>query len=402
MITTGKEILIRRQIKIQISGFRNNKYKFFHKTVIIMLCCFREKHMSGKYIQLANMLRTRAIRAEESGENRLPTEMEIASEYMVSRQTVRSALRVLEEEGLIEKRQGSGSYIRPRKSESPSRHIAVIATFIDDYIFPSILHDVQNIFAKNGFSTLIYITENSVGKERKILEELAESNIDAILIEGARTALPTPNGKLFEAFRKKGIPILFFHGIYRNISSFPSVLDDNEGGGYMLGRYLTGKGHREIAGIFKSDDSQGEERYLGLVKAMTDAGMEINDSRFSWYDTEDRKSIMNGNGYGRDRLMSFIDQIHNEVTAIACYNDEIAYNLIRILTGRGIRVPEDIAVVSFDNSFYSQISPIPITSLGHRKSRIGMVAAELLIDMIRGNTVQSAVLSWDLTVRISG
>ena len=367
-----------------------------------MLCCFREKHMSGKYIQLANMLRTRAIRAEESGENRLPTEMEIASEYMVSRQTVRSALRVLEEEGLIEKRQGSGSYIRPRKAESPSRHIAVIATFIDDYIFPSILHDVQNIFAKNGFSTLIYITENSVGKERKILEELAESNIDAILIEGARTALPTPNGKLFEAFRKKGIPILFFHGIYRNISGFPSVLDDNEGGGYMLGRYLTGKGHREIAGIFKSDDSQGPERYYGVTSAMTDSQIRIDDSRFCWYDTEDRKDILSGDLMEETKLSRFIDERLGDATALVCYNDEIAYSAIQHLLRRGRTIPDDIAVVSFDNSFYSQIGSVPITSLGHKAPRSGIAAAELLLKMLEGTAAESVLLRWELISRQSG
>ena len=101
--------------------------------------------MPAKYKQLADMLRRDAGKIQEEGGSRLPTEMEIAASYSVSRQTVRSALKELEDEGLIERRQGSGSYINPARPVHSSNHIAVVTTFIDDYIFPSILHDAQRM-----------------------------------------------------------------------------------------------------------------------------------------------------------------------------------------------------------------------------------------------------------------
>ena len=358
--------------------------------------------MAAKYRQLADFLRSEAMKILEGGGDRMPTEMEISSRYSVSRQTVRNALHMLEEEGLIERRQGSGSYIKPQKNADDLRQIALVTTFIDDYIFPTILHDAQSIFAKNGYSTLVYATENSVGRERDVLTELLGKNISAILIEGSRSALPTPNAGLFASFRRKGIPVVFLHGMYSNLPDFPCVLDDNFSGGFQAAQYLIDKGHSRIAGIFKSDDAQGPERYHGVVSAMTDSQIRINDSRFCWYDTEDRKSILSGEPESLTKLSRFIDEELGSATAIICYNDEIAYSAIQIILKHGKTVPEDVAIVSFDNSFYSQIGSVPITSLGHKAPRSGVAAAELLIGMLKENKTESMNLRWELISRQSG
>lgn len=358
--------------------------------------------MPSKYRQLAAMLIRDAKKIYDNGGNKLPTEMEIASAYSVSRQTVRSALKELENDGVIERRQGSGSYIKPMKDTKDSSHIAVVTTFIDDYIFPSILHDAQRIFSDNGYSTIVYATENSVGRENEILTEILGKEIDAVLIEGSRTSYPTPNTALFMQLHKRGVPVLFLHGKYSNLPGFPAVLDDNFRGGYQLARYLINKGHYDIAGIFKSDDAQGPERYHGIVSAMTDSQIRINDSRFCWYDTEDRKSILSGEHGRETRLSRFIDERLGNATALVCYNDEIAYTAIQLLLKSGRKVPGDIAVVSFDNSFYSQIGSVPITSLGHKAPRSGIAAAELLIQMLSGKEIRSMNLTWELISRQSG
>ena len=353
-------------------------------------------------MQLADLLRGEIARITKNGSNRMPTEKEISLSYDVSRQTVRNALEVLESEGLIERIQGSGSYIKEiREERTDARQIAVITTFIDDYIFPSILHDAQNIFEINGYSTLVYATENKVEREREILLALLEKNVSAILIEGSKTALPTPNTDIFSRLKKMEIPVLFLHGAYHNLPDFPCVLDDNYEGGYLLAKYLIEKGHSKIAGIFKSDVMQGPERYHGVVSAMVDAGLRINDSSFCWYDSEDRKAIISGQG--TDRIDRFINKRLSGSTAVVCYNDEIAFTLIKRMMEFGKKVPEDISVVSFDNSFYSQVGAVPITSLGHKNQMTGKTAAEILVSMLsNGNNEKSIKLKWELTARASG
>lgn len=361
--------------------------------------------MAAKYRQLADILREQLPELVNHGASKLPTEAELCLTHGVSRQTVRHALSILEEEGYISRRQGSGSHIRRRNASGDVRQIAVISSFIDDYIFPTILHDAQNAFARSGYSTLIYSTENRVSTEREILTGLLSRPVSGILIEGSKSALPTPNEDLYRRLRANGIPILFLHGMYSNLSGFPCIYDDNCAGGYQLTSYLVRKGHRRLAAVFKSDDVQGPQRYQGMVNALRDADISIPDTNICWYDTEQRRSLID------NRDSSFIDDILKKrlgnATAVICYNDEIAHALIQRALELGKRVPEDLAVVSFDNSYYSQIGPVPITSLGHkeqrsRNNRTGCLAAQTLLDMLNGQTVNSFVLEWDLIERQSG
>ena len=95
--------------------------------------------MAAKYEQLASILRSEVQQILRQGGSKLATEAELSQRYHMSRQTVRHALKLLEEENLIERRQGSGSYIRQSGRSDDVHQIAVITTFLDDYIFPSIL-----------------------------------------------------------------------------------------------------------------------------------------------------------------------------------------------------------------------------------------------------------------------
>lgn len=355
--------------------------------------------MAAKYEQLAAILKSELQQILRQGGTKLATEAELSARYHMSRQTVRHALQLLEEEGLIQRRQGSGSFIRGRETADDIRQIAVITTFLDDYIFPSILHDAQRCFSQAGYSTLVYATENKVSREREILTRILEQKVSAVLIEGSKTALPTPNTDLYRHLQEKNIPVLFLHGIYSNLQDFPCLLDDNYTGGYQLARYLLDRGHTRIAGIFKSDDIQGPQRYHGVVSALRDAAVPIRDDHFSWFDTEDRAALVNDPHC--PLLRNVIRQRLNDATAVVCYNDEVAYFLIKQLVADGFHVPRDIAVVSFDNSFYSQIGPVPITSLGHKANRTGKTAAAMLLELLDGKPPRSLRLEWELTCRSS-
>lgn len=355
--------------------------------------------MAAKYQILADQLREELNRNSVQKGCKLPTEQELTRRYHLSRQTVRHALRLLEEEGLIQRRQGSGAYTTGLTSNAPSRQIAVVVSFIDDYIFPAILHDVTEVFSQYGYSAAVYSSENQVSRERELLLRLLEEPVCGLLVEGAKTALPSPNLDLYNRLRQTGVPVVFLHGVYGAFSDLPCVADDNYAGGYHLGQYLTGQGHREIAGIFKSDDAQGLLRYHGLLSAVRDAGLPIRDGRFAWYDTEDRRCLMEEKDL---RLLTrLVETRLRGATAVVCYNDEIAYHMIQALLSAGRRVPEDVAVVSFDNSYLSQIGPIPITSLRHR-SRMGRVAAEHMVALLNGETPRSSFLEWELVLRKSG
>ena len=86
---------------------------------------------------------------------------------------------------------------------------------------------------------------------------------------------------------------------------------------------------------------------------------------------------------------------------MVCYNDQVANSLVEFLASRNISIPKQIAVVSFDNSFYSSLSACRITSLSHGEHNVGRIAAETLMQLFEGKTVQSQTVPWVLVEKES-
>lgn len=351
-----------------------------------------------KYVRLAAQLREELPHLRAQGVRKLPSESAMMQRYGVSRQTVRQALELLVEDGLVEKRHGSGTYLC---SGAPGlNQIALVATSLSDYIFPGLLRDIRAVLSSEDYAVTVYASGNSSYQERQILQRLLRQPAAGVLIEGSRTALPTPNLDLYEQLRKNGVPLVFLHGAYRELTDAVCIGDDNYTGGYQLIRHLTERGHERIAGIFKSDDVQGVLRYSGCTQALRDAGLLQPDRHFFWFNTEERQQLLEEKN--TDFLRRFCAEHLRPCTAAVCYNDEIAYYLIQVLAESGLRVPGDVAVVSFDNSYYSRLSAVPITSLGHEEHAVGHTAANTLLRMIRGERCESAALPWQLYCRESG
>lgn len=356
--------------------------------------------MTSKYLELSKNLAEKIQNGVYPVGSFLPTETDLASFCNVSRQTVRLALSVLVEKGLISKKQGSGNTVISNGLSSENRKIAIIASHTNDYIFPAVLHDIQNVLNLNNYSSQIISTYNKVSLETEALQFVLSHSFAGVLAEGVKTALPNPNLPLYKALEKKNIPLVFFHGGYAELEKSVCVTDDNFTGAYLLTRYLLSKGHICIGGIFNSDDLQGRARYQGYVTALHDAGLPVPDDRLLWFSTEDRYSIVDCQDFSM--LNSYIRNRLTGCTALVVYNDEIAYYMIKNLLAAGYDLPGDMSVVSFDNSYYCSLSPLNITSLSHEGDQIGIVAANQLLRIIGGKETSSVSIPWKLIERQSG
>lgn len=387
--------------------------------------------MSAKYIQLANALRS-LIEKNPSGSFKLPTEAALCRKYHVSRTTARKALSVLEEEKLIRKRQGSGSYATGLSGRPEQNTVAILISSDSEYIYPALLADIRSSLQNAGFSVQVYVTDNRISKERELLQYLLKNPVRGILTEGCKTAFPTVNKDLYEKLQKMGVSILFFHGNHPNLPNFPFVKDDNYGGGYYLGKYLVSLGHQKIAGIFNRDDIQGIERCHGFSCALRDEGIPFSDDMIFWFDTEQMAQLREKQN--TRFLAEFADKIIPACTAAICYNDEIAYWLMRELhavdsntgysarqtmkhapanTIKGgntdyasenlaetapdsIKSSKNITVVCFDNSYLSELSAAKFISLSHKSHEMGETIAENMIKLMQNAHIYSQQVPWHL------
>lgn len=356
-------------------------------------------YMAIKYKQLAGILKKAIADYPKKGITRLPTEQTLCQRYHVSRQTVRKALSLLEENGLIIKKQGSGSFITGLSEDPVKNQIQILISDEQDYIYPGVLKDISDELEQYGFQSGTLITDNQTGLERIHLTELLKEPPRGLIAEGCKSALPNPNLDLYRKLCKAGCHVLFLYNYYPALPDSLYLKDQNQKGSRMLLEYLLQQGRRQIGGIFKFDDLQGIERFQGFTEGMRDHRLSLPDSRVFWYGSMELKKLLTDTDTGF--LKSMIPDVLGSCDSLICYNDVIAYYLIRELRRSGCHVPDDIAVVSFDNTYFSDSSPISVTTLSHRPHEMGRRAARLIIDAIKGLPVQSQEVPWQLMIKDS-
>lgn len=356
--------------------------------------------MTVKYKRLADHLKEEIARLASEGTLRLPTEMELMQQYGVSRQTVRQALSVLQSDGLIEKRRGSGTYIAPSAGSGASpRTIAVLAPHIDDPAFQRDLLDAQAVFSGAGYMPRVFSTKNRISDERAILQSLLDSPACGILARGTRSALPNPNLDLYRRLMERGTAVLFVGDGCRELPGAPCVRFDDYAGAYQLTQHLIQQRHTRIAGIFRCDSVSGHERFRGCACALRDSALPFDDSRFFWYDAG--QSDPSSGAPAAQLLQPFIRTQLPGCSAVVCQNDEIACFLIRELQRLHIRVPQQISVVGFGDTYFSEISPVRVTTLSPGDVRLWRHAAAGLLLLIDRRPFPCAPFSWTLVKKDS-
>lgn len=345
--------------------------------------------MAAKYLIIARELERR-LRQNGDSLSRLPTEAALCEEYSCSRQTVRSALAVLEEKGLIVRRQGSGSYAAhtPQKG---SRQIAVVIPDREEYLYPALLRDIRKAAEDAGCTVSVMETSGSREQEREHLTRLLREHPAGIILEPIADVLGCFCEDVLSRIRAAQIPLVTLNGSYSPVD--PCIRGDDAAAAGTLMAYLSAMGHRHVAAFLKSDDSRGIRRYQGSVRGAAESGIQLESCL--WYSEAERQRLLDGD----DRLLRrFLECYRLNCSAVVCQNDEIAFRLLRLLRSERI----DMAVVSFDNSYLALSRDAQLTSLGFRDSLPGTVAVHTLLHFPTTPTSFPAPLPMALNVRKSG
>lgn len=331
-----------------------------------------------KYQLLQQWLRDQINSGEYTANQQIPTELELAEQFGYSRQTIRQAISGLEQEGLLKRTPGRGTFVcqqnagRVNRSESRTRRVGVLTTYLDDYIFPGIINGIERVLSRHDYLFTLGLTHNKTLNEATALQKLLADGVDGLIIEGTKTVLPTPNEGILQSFRDAGIPMVFINGCYDGANDSYVLMDDVQSG-ELLTQHLIDQGHTQIGGIFKSDDIQGVKRYEGVVKGMQKNDEHIKDDCILWYTTEDVRYLFEGS------MDEMILKRLADSTAVVCYNDEIAAKLIDVLRRAGKRVPDDLSVVGFDNSPFAGSLLYNLTTVTYPAADIGETAANVLM-----------------------
>ena len=377
--------------------------------------------MAIKYKWLVEQLREIISDSIQKGINKLPTEQELAARYRVSRQTVRAALAVLEDEREIRRIKGSGAYITGLSSLEDRNIVGILIPDEQQYEYPALINDIRVTLAAEGFSCKVYPTHNHVDQERQILQFLLKSPLRALIVEPVKSALPSPNTELYQKLIQKGTSILFLGCAYPQLSQIPVIYEDNLYGAGLLVQSLVEKGHSSIAGIFQMDDQRGLERYQGFLDAMQNQGLTVPDRNICWYTTQELDDFRQSRDISF--LKKFLERITPDYTAFICEDDFIAWLLWEELSlgqekkiathaslssslqntgftaaSAGHSFEATIALATFNTSYLTTSGLLCATTLTHQTHQPGTLAAQMSINKLKGLPVSSQEVPWQLSL----
>jgi LacI family transcriptional regulator len=257
-------------------------------------------------------------------------------------------------------------HLRSRRTKT----IALVLSDITNPFFTTIARGVEDAAAPRGYAVMFANTDESESDEIQYLLMLAQRQIDGVLLVPAGSS-----GAPYRLMRTQSIPVVV---VDRRVSArqIDEVRCDSERGAYELVHHLTELGHRRIAVISgRRNISTSLDRVAGYHRALAEAGIEI-DPNLVRFDSYDLRA-----GYERAKEILAISP---RVTAIFAANNFIAFGALRALRESGLRVPEDVSLVTFDDLPDDWHDDPLLTVLAQPAYDMGRQAAELLLDRLEG------------------
>jgi len=246
--------------------------------------------------------------------------------------------------------------------------IALIIPNIINPVYPEIAMGVEEVAHRRDYSLLLCNSEANALKEKEYLNAFLGRRVDGIIIAGGLL-----NQADEEQVLAKGIALVHI-GRRRDNAEASSVYTDFELGGYMATRHLIDQGYRRI-GLIAGPRSQPEhtDKERGFEQALWENGIVFDPDLVTLGDCE-----AEGGYLGAKKLL----RSSPPPRAIFAANDLMAIGAIDAIKTAGLRIPEDVALIGFDNIKMASLVDPKLTTISYPAHRMGSIAARLLFDMM--------------------
>lgn len=252
----------------------------------------------------------------------------------------------------------------------------------------------QTILALNdalqarGYTLIVSQPDLDPHASRLAAYRLIERGADGLILLGE-----DQDTELLEMLDARHLPYVMIWTVKRQLK-LPHVTVDQVLAGHLAAEHLLSLGHRHFAFVSNplAGNRRAQARLRGVKQSLAHSGIRLPDSAV----------VQESHRFGPGGpLVDAILANHPETTAIVCSSDYLALGVLRALYERGKRVPEDISLVSFNNSDFSAFTLPAITTVNLMHSRVGGEAAESIVGLISRSEVKSKLIQPELVVRES-
>jgi len=255
-----------------------------------------------------------------------------------------------------------------------------------DAFLPAFLQGITASVHRRGYLLVLQMAED-VPSHEAYVRLIREQQVDGLILSGPRSDDP-----LLAELAEDEFPLILHGRLGR--CAIPCVDVDNEAGAYRAVTHLIGLGHRRIGFVSNAplSYSGAQARFRGYKHALAEHMLPLEDElvRTAAFMPEAGKAAM-----------QYLLALPERPTAVFAASDVVAIGVMSAIQAAGFKIPQDIAVVGFDDIFLAAHTQPPLTTVRVPAYGLGWTAAELLISLIEGEEASSVILETELVIRDS-
>lgn len=268
--------------------------------------------------------------------------------------------------------------------------LGLIIPDISNPYFAEIAKNVEMAARGGGYSVILCDSQESTHLEAESLGLLRDRKVDGLVV-----APVGQSAKHLEALQGGGLPVVVIDRYFPRLR-LPYVVSDNYKGTMEATSHFIENGHRVIACVQGlAETSPNHDRVRGYRAALRSHGLPVDDSLVAG------SSFSEENGYVHTKLLL---KKRRDITAILALSNLIALGILRALSEEGLKVPDDVSIICFDDQPYCAYLNPPLTTVDQSNEQMGQIAVRLLLEQIqagRGLTREGVVLPTRLVKRAS-
>ena len=306
-----------------------------------------------------------------------PTSWTVARAAGVSQSTVSRALRgdprVREETRLrVDQAARRLGYVPNSLAASlasrSTRTVAVIVSDLTNPFFPSLLTPIYDELQIMGYRVVLFTERTDIPTGQETLRRLLDRSIDGVLVTTA-----TLGSRFAVELQQRGLPMVLLNR-YIDGLDVDRVVSDNHGGAVIGGRHLLELGHRRIAVVRgPSNTSTSRDRVAGLSEVLAEGGVPLDPALVR----EGTFSHQSGYQHTRELL-----RLPDPPTAIVCGNDVVAFGALDAALSLGVRVPQDVSILGYDDIPMAAWEVFQLTTLRQPMGDMARAAVHMLAERI--------------------
>ncbi|MFC9595386.1 GntR family transcriptional regulator [Streptomyces sp. NPDC056944] len=303
--------------------------------------------------------------------SKLPTERALATETGLSVTTVRRAYEDLVALGLVERRQGAGTFAAHRaERDRADRRIVGVLVPDTTFYYPRVLQGIEKELAAAGARLVLACSHYDPAEEDAAVERLLSAGVHGLLLVPSLHTATDPGRRAEELLALPVPAVLVERRLAAHGPGDPTehVCTDHEGGAYDAVRHLRALGHERFGLVARTDAPTTAPIESGFARALGDLGLPVA--------TYERDVMARWDPDRADRALAALRD--GGVTAALCFGDREAALMLGAARRAGLRVPRDLALISYDNEF-ADVAETPLTAVSPPKYQLGRLAAQILL-----------------------